>query len=109
MESWASRSSNRRSASEYSTVSGETSVRDSSDCGDIVALPAAGQHKGTPLAALYGVTVDLAPEGDKIIDGGSQRQHHHHPDRDQSNRMHRQIEEVPRQVRPVVIDDSRHH
>src|SRR5271166_4541623 len=109
MESRASLSNNWRSAWEYSQVSGETSVRDDSDCGDIVALPPASEHKGTPLAALYSVTVDLPPERNKIIDGREQRQRHHHPDRGQSNRVHRQIEEVPRQMRPVVIDDGRHH
>src|SRR5271157_1097172 len=103
MESRASLSNNWRSTAEYSQVSGETRVRDDSDCGDIVALPPASEHKGTPLAALYGVTVNLPPEADKIIDGGDQRQRYHHPDRGQRNRVYRQIEEVPRQVRQVMI------
>src|SRR5271166_4300378 len=109
MESRASLSNNWRSAWEYSQVSGETSVRNDSDCGDIVALPPAGQHKGTPLAALYSVTVNLPPEADKIIDGRTQRERHHYPNRGQRNRVDREIEEVPGQVRPVMVNDGRHH
>src|SRR5208337_2433179 len=102
-------SNNWRSIREYSQVPEETTGGGCSDCGDIVAFPPPAQHKGTPPAALYSVTVDLLPEGHKIINGREQRRAHHHPNRRQSDRVDRQIEEVPWQVRPVVVDNGSHH
>ena len=72
MESWASLSNSWRSAAEYSQVSGEIRMRDCSDDGNIVALPAPAQHERTPLAALYRMAVDRSPESDEVIDGGYQ-------------------------------------
>src|SRR5271166_6628811 len=109
MESCASFSNSWRSAGEYSQVSGGLIVCGCSDGGDIVVLSSPAEDEGTPFAALYGVTIDLPPERHKIIDGGNQRQPHHHPDRGQRDRVHRQVKEVPRQVRPVVIDDRSYH
>src|SRR5215831_7276859 len=90
-----------RSSWEYSGAAGETAIF-ASDCGNIVALPAAAQNKRTPLAAPFRMLIDLAPEGGKVISRRHQRQHHHDPDRGQRNGMYWKSEEIPRQVRPVM-------
>src|SRR5580698_4175982 len=110
MEAWASLNRMLRSSFVNSFVnSGANSWWGRGSGGGDIALPSAAEHESAA-AALHHVAVDLRPEGDEVISGGNQRQHHHEPDgqpRDPVNGENVRAVDVP--FFPAMVEDDGHH